>query len=137
MARPPFSRPQGRPHARAGATVALVYSPLAHASAPRARARHRAAPLPLQRGGGGPARARARQHRFQNRPGGFGRPRTRAGATLAAPARAGPCWPTVSREAHDELHPEAAGAAARGGAVAEAASAAPTTGAASCRMLPT
>src|SRR4051794_20751780 len=42
---------------------------------------------------------------------------------LAGPARAGPCWPLLPREAGDEFRPEAAGAAARRGAVAEAGAA--------------
>src|SRR3954469_8102706 len=49
---------------------------------------------------GGPARTRAR--------------------TLAGLAQAGPCWPFPTRKADDVVHPEAAGAAARRGAVAEA-----------------
>src|SRR3954452_16164131 len=74
-----------------------------------------------------------------------GWPRTRAGATLrgrrksctgcrsgaphargrdlAGLARAGPCWPILPREVDDVVHPEAAGAAARRGAVAEAGAA--------------
>src|SRR3954452_24714549 len=39
---------------------------------------------------------------------------------LAGPVRAGSCWPFLPRDADDELRTEAAGAAARRGAVAEA-----------------
>src|SRR3954451_13714866 len=42
------------------------------------------------------------------------------GRDLAGPARAGPCWPILPREADDEFRPEAVGATARRGAVAEA-----------------